>query len=53
MISLSAETEKQVRAYAKQRDIEPKDALDKLIATAISRLAALSKYANKAAKAKK
>ena len=54
MISLHAETEKKVKQWAKQMDIKSlPDALSKLVDTAISRKAALSKYAAKQRKGPK
>ena len=53
MISLSEDIEKQVRSYAKARNIEPKEALERLVSTAISRLKALAKYATAQAVTKK
>lgn len=44
-ISISKETEKQVRDYAKAREIEAPEALSRLVTTALGRLAAVNKYA--------
>lgn len=46
-ISVSKDTEKQVRDYAKAREIEAPEALSRLVNTALGRLAAVNKYAAK------
>jgi hypothetical protein len=46
IIRVSAPVDKLVRQYAKDRALEVGEAADRLISTAVSRLAALSKYAD-------
>jgi hypothetical protein len=48
-ISLGADTEKAVRKFAEQKKVEPRDALERLVGTALRRLAAVEKYAKAAA----
>ena len=44
IIRVSAESDKAIRAYANKRGVEVGEAVDSLIATAISRLNALTRY---------
>lgn len=46
-ITLQPKTEATIKAYAKKRDLTPPEAADKLVGTAVARLGALAKYANK------
>ena len=52
-IALSEVTEKEVRKWATKRELEPREGLERLVATAFSRLGALERYAASRADAPK